>query len=320
MNSINIIIFVLLILPLHAIFTDFKEGKIKNYFIFPSLIFVFILSLFIEWFYTNRGNIISLCIVLVFSYLFYKNNKWGAWDGKYLILIGFSSIITWYLKGIEWLIITLFICIFWIFLIYTFFYLILKYKEIKKITFKSPIIKPFDIFYSVSILNISVYLIVDFLPVQYTYLIVFILIMTLMPLFEKINNKYLRILVIGVCLVLTIITNSYISLMLITFIFILFKFLSSYIDQIFDIIDIKKIKIIQLTQWSILTQETIDKIKKEAHIELSLSPIQGLETYNILSYYKSIKKENDIITLYKDIKIGIIIYIGYVLAIITSII
>lgn len=318
MNIIQIIILVLLILPLQAIFTDFKEGKIKNYFIFPSLIFVLILSFFIEWFYTSSDNVLSLWIILFFSYLFYIHNKWGAWDGKYLILIWFSSIIIWYLKWIPWIIITLFIFIFWIFLIYTCFYLLTQYKGIKKITFKYPRFKIVDIVYTIFALKISTFFIVDYLPTQYTYLIVFVLMMTIMPYFERIKNRYFMVLIVFLGIVLTVISSSYISLTLIALIFILFKFLSSFIDQIFDIIDIKKIKIIQLTQWSILTQETIDKIKKDTGVELSLSPIQGLETYNIISYYKSIKKENDAITLYKDIKIWIIIYIGYFLTIITS--
>ncbi|MCK9272573.1 hypothetical protein M0P65_03430 [Candidatus Gracilibacteria bacterium] len=104
--------------------------------------------------------------------------------------------------------------------------------------------------------------------------------------------------------------------MIIFFIYLLFNFIQEFFDQIFDLIDIKEIEIIEIKQGSILTKESIKKFKNEASLEFEVSPLQGLDIFNIIDFYKNSFHKNDKITIYKDLRIGIIFYIGYFVTIV----
>lgn len=316
MNLINSLVIVLAILPLFAVFTDMKEGKIKNYFIFPSFIFIIILSFFIEGFFFSNDNLLSIAIIILFGYMFYINNKWGAGDGKYFMLLWLSSIIIWYLKGETWLILKMITYTFILFLIFTITYLVKEFKNIKKIKFNHQKFNLINTFYSISILNIFSFFIVSYLPANYAYIIIFILLMVFIPIFENIKSKTVQILIIFSCLVLTIIYGTYISLGIVSVLFIIFKYIWNYIEQILDIIDIKTIKIIELQQWNILTKQAINKIKNDINKEFLVSPLQWNEVFDIIKWYKETKKDSELITIYKDIKIWIIMYIAYILTIV----
>lgn len=315
MNIINILIILLIILPIFGVFSDIKEGKIKNYFIFPSLIFIIILSFFIEGFFFSKDNLISIGIIILFGYMFYINNKWGAWDGKYFMLLWLSCIIIWYLKWEDWLILKMITFIFLIFLIFSVIYIIKEFKKIKNLKLQHCKLDPINTFYSISILKISSFFLVNYLPTNYSYIIFFILLMIIIPAFEKINFKGIKLFFIILCLIITIIHSSYIWLGVISVVFIIFRYLWNIFEQIFDNIDIKWIKIRDLQQWNILTEWSIKKIKNDADISLFVSPLQWNEIYDIIKYYKDIKKDDELITIYKDIKIWIIMYIAYIITI-----
>lgn len=315
MNINNIIVFVLILLPIHWVITDIIEGKIKNYFVFPSIIFLVFLSFFIEWFYFNKDNIAYIIIILLFSYFFYKWNKWWAWDGKYFILVWFSSIIIWFIKWYYILTLRFLIYTFLIFLIYSFIFLILNYKKIKEIKFQKFKISPLDFIYSIFLLFTLSFLLSFFLPnTSYNFLIIFIFMyLFISKLRQVIKQKYLKYFIILLWITLLLYKQIYFSFFMIFIMYALFNFLNDIFDQIFDIIDIKSINILEIKQWSILTEESIDKIKKEAKIELEQSPLQWLEIFEIIEFYKN-KKWGDIITIYKDIRIGIFFYIWFLFA------
>jgi len=318
MNIINIIIFILLILPIHWVITDILEGKIKNYFIFPSIFVLIILSLFLEWFYFNLDNIVYILIILSLSFLFYKNNKWWAWDWKYLILIWFSTIIIWYLKWINSLVLKLIIYTFSIFLFYVFVYLILNFNQIKKIEFKKYKIVFFDLFFNAFLLFLLSFLISLFLPNKdYSFLLIFVFMVLVLPILNKIIiNKYFKYLIILFWIIFLFFTRTYLSFLIIFFIYLLFNFIQEFFDQIFDLIDIKEIEIIEIKQWSILTKESIKKFKNEASLEFEVSPLQWLDIFNIIDFYKNSFHKNDKITIYKDLRIWIIFYIWYFVTIV----
>lgn len=96
MNIVLFIVFFLIISPFVWVITDYSNWKIKNYFIYPMLILSVILTFFTKWFY-NFDNIIWIILIVFFWYLFYVNNKWGAWDWKYIILLWINSLLISYL-------------------------------------------------------------------------------------------------------------------------------------------------------------------------------------------------------------------------------
>lgn len=317
MNLINFIVIFLLILPIFWFITDFKEGKIKNLFIFPSLVFLLVLSFFIEWFFFSIDNWISFFIILFFSFLFYRDNKWWAWDGKYLILLGHSTIIIGYLKWLNALVIKLFIFTFLFFVVYCIFYLLFNYNKIKKIKFKTEKLDYFNYFYSVFLLFLLSFLFWYFLPQNYSFIIVFLLMILVLPFFEKIKLIYFKISIIIVWFVIVFYYSLFLNFILMTVLFFLFKLLSFYLWQIFDIIDVKCIELWNLKQWQILTNSAIKKIKNDIWIELYLSPIQWSEVYDIISYYNAKNLLKEQILVYNDIKIGFFIYLWYLFTVFT---
>lgn len=322
MTTINLIITILLITPIIGVISDYSEGKIKNFFIFPYFFFLLILTIFIDWFYFYKDNLLQLAIVFLFSYFFYINKKWWAWDWKYLIILGLSTVIIWYLKWIEWLIINLFIYSFALFLIYNLIYLIFNISKIKRINFKNINynLNLKDIIFNISIINIIVLLLFRYLPINYSYLIVFIVLTILIPLISNIKIKYLNIFIIILSLFLTYYYKNYISFLYLSLFFIFFSFLSTLFENIYDTIDIKEIKIIDLKQWNIINKNSADKIYNDSNLKINFEmPLQWLEVYNILDYYKKNKKEDDLLNIYIDIKIWIYIYIWYLITIINSI-
>ncbi|USN59026.1 MAG: prepilin peptidase [Candidatus Peribacteria bacterium] len=136
MNLISTLVIILLVLPIHGIITDISSGKIKNYFIFPSLFFCFLLGAFIDGFYSTQSNLIGIGICIAIGFLFYRQHSWGAGDGKYIILLGICSTLITYLKSLPYMIISLlFASIFGIFILYNLYYLIQKLPSIRKISF-----------------------------------------------------------------------------------------------------------------------------------------------------------------------------------------
>jgi len=95
-----------------------------------------------------------------------------------------------------------------------------------------------------------------------------------------------------------------------------FNILSSIFDQIFDQIDVVNTRIIDLKQWNILTQKSCEKIKKEIDVEVSEMPLQGFEVFKIIEKYKENKKSKDEVSIYKDIKIGLIMYLWFLATVI----
>ncbi len=316
MSLINIIVLFLLLTPLYAVFTDIKTGKIKNYFIFPVLAISIILTFFISWFYTEKNNIIWMLIVIIFGYLFYKNNKWWAGDWKYIILIWLNSIIISYLLWLNIVIInSLFISIFTIFFLYNLVFLIKNYKKIKAIWFKiKEKMKHLDILFIWSFIYIISFIISKNLELDYIYLIVFLFIVLFSDTISKLSNYYFKIIVILFWIGTMFYNLDYFSYIIILFIFFIFSVLRLYFDNIYNEIDIKKINIFEIKQWDILTSKTIEIIKNDIGIEYLESPLQWNEIHYIIWEYKKLWT-NPEVSIYNDIKIGIIMYIWYIITI-----
>jgi hypothetical protein len=187
----------------------------------------------------------------------------------------------------------------------------------KSIKFSKYKVSFFNLFFNTFLLFLISFIISLFLPNKdYNFLIIFVFMVLILPILNKILiNKYLKYLIILIWLWALIIKQIYLSFWIIIVIYTLFNFLQNFFDQVFDIIDIKEIKILSLKQWSILTKESLEKIKKEANLEFEQSPLQGLDIFNIINFYKNSSKKEDKITIYKDLRIWIIFYIWFFLTI-----
>lgn len=318
MMLINFIVILLLIIPLIWVISDLKSGKIKNKFIFPYLVCLIILTFFIKWFYNYSTNLIEIFIVLFFWYLFYLNNKWWAWDWKYLIVLWLSLTIIWYLKWYE-NIITLFLSYsFLIISIFIILYIIKNYKELKWVNTKK--IDFINNFFYFNIIFWMWMLISIYLKNNYTFLIIFWLMYLIIPSINKIKlNIYFKF-IFSLFLVSIFYYYDVLNIWYdIWFIFYLsFIFLSWVIENIFDKIDIKETRIIDIKQWDILTKESLIEIKKKIDIELQESPLQWNDVYEIIWAFKE-NDMNKIITIYKDIRIWIFLYLWFVITIISLI-
>ena len=224
MNIINIISLFLLITPIYWVLTDIKIWKIKNYFIYPLLLISFILIFYIENFFYNKENIIWIIIIVLFSYLFYKNNKWWAWDWKYLILIWINSIIISFLKWFQINIINyLFLIIFSIIFIYNIIFLFLKIKNLKNKKFNK-IIK-FNLFKDIWIIFLiysSVFFISKFIWNSYKYISIFLFILLLLPIIKNIKSNIFYYIFILLWFWISIYNKSFYSLFITWIIFFYF--------------------------------------------------------------------------------------------------
>jgi len=316
MNIINLIVLFLLITPFYAVITDLKSGKIKNYFIFPFLLISFILTFFISWFYLNSNNVIWIIILILFWYFFYKDNKWGAGDWKYIILIWLNSIIISYLLWFWVNIINaLFIVIFGLLLLYNLIFLLYNYKNIKKINYKKNKIDFFDTIYIVSFVYIVVFLISTYFWTAYIYLTIFLTVILWLQYINKLKNKNIQYLIIFTSILIIFYNLDYKSYLLIFIIFYIFSLLQLYFNQIYDIIDIKESNLLNIKSWDILTANTLKIIKKDIKKEYLEAPLQWYEVYEITVEYKKIWK-NPKISIYNDLKIWIIMYLWYFITII----
>ena len=317
MDLINAIVLFLLLTPFYAVVTDYKKGKIKNYFIFPFLALSIMLTFFIEWFYQNYTNIIWLLIVTIFWFLFYKDNKWWAWDGKYIILIWLNSIIISYLLSWDTNIINgLFITIFWILFAYNIFFLLYHFSDVRKIKYEKNFwFKTDHSFFIISF----IYLFSSFFSLyiwwSYIFIIIFLSIILMIPYLNKIKRVWVKYLLIVFAIWLCLYRQEYLTYAFIIWMFFSFIILQSYADQIFKVIDTIKIKLFEIKQWNILTRESISLIKKDTWFEFQESVLQGNEVFELIGKYKEVWK-NPEITIYKELKIWIFMYIGYVLIII----
>ncbi len=320
MNLIYSIVFFLLITPFFWVITDYKIGKIKNYYIFPFFFISFILTFFISWFYNNFENILWLIIIFLLWYLFYINNKWWAWDWKYIILIWLNSLIIAFLLWISINILNvLFLYVFLFLFVYILFYIIINIRKIKKISLKNEWkINLLNDFFIISTLFIISYSVSIYFSSKYDFLIIFLWFIILVKYLLYIKNNIVKYLIILFWLIFAIYTKSYFSIVIFPFFYYTFYYLQIIIENIFDIIDIKMLKILEITQWMILTKKSIDIVKTDIQLEYSESPLQWNEVFDIISKYKEIWK-NPNIFIYKDLKIGYIIYIWYLFAILTNI-
>jgi hypothetical protein len=318
MTLINFIVTSLLLIPLIWVISDFKTGKIKNKFIFPYLVCLIILTFFIKWFYNYSSNLIELFIVLFFWYLFYINNKWWAWDGKYLIILWLSWSIIWYLKWYENVIILFLSYSFLLISTFITFYIIKNYKKLKWIKTKK--LDLLNNFFYFNIIFLIWNLITIYFKNSYTFLVIFWIMYLIIPSINKIKlNTYFKF-IFSLFLVFIFyyydLLNIWYDIWFI--IYLTFIFLSWIIENIFDKIDIKEIRVIDIKQWDILTNDSIKEIKNKIEIELHESPLQWSDVYEIIKAYKE-SEMNKVITIYKDIRIWIFLYIWFVITIISLI-
>lgn len=319
MSLNNFIISLLILLPIIPVFTDFKYGKIKNYFVFPYLFLLIILSFFIEWFFLEKLNIISFIILLLLWFIFYKNNKWGAWDWKYLIILWYSLIIISYLKGFTQNALIYFIMLtFLLFLIYNFFYILFNIKKIKKlkINYKINLDKKNDL-YVLTTIYILIFWLSYFLWDSYNYILIFLLIFLVVPYLNLIKIFLIRSIISLIWLALIIYNFDYLLFSTLIIFYYSFSFLQKLFDQIYDKIDCSIIWLKDLKSGDILTENWVKKINDDIWLVLYTSPLQGIDIFNIIWEYKEKKFSEFLnwkIEIYKDIKIGIFFYLGFVIS------
>lgn len=314
MNIVYWIVLFLLIIPFYWVITDLINWKIRNYFIFPSIIVSVFITFFIEWFYSSNINLFLFTIIVIFWYLFYRDNKWWAWDWKYIILLWFNSIIISFLLWLSINILnSLFIFIFWILLIYNLFFLIYNYKKIININFKVNFrINIFNSLFLIFFIFVFVTIISNYIWNSYNYVIIFILMIILFPYLNIIKNNIIKIFIILLWITVLFYNVNYYSLLTISILFYIFSILQWLAEQIFNTIDIKDISLINIKQWNILTTQSIKQINKDINIEFLETPLQWNEVHEIILWYKEIDI-NPTISIYNDLKIGIIMYIGFIL-------
>lgn len=319
MDMINIILVILLIIPFFWIISDIKQGKIKNKFIFPYLVFLIIFWFFIQWFYTDKNNITEIIIIILFSYAFYINNKWWAWDWKYLIIIWLSSIIIWYLKWYENIVMTL---IFYTFILISLYILLFIIKNIKNIRdLKIRKVNIINSFFYFNIIFIIWMILNNYLKNNYSFLIIFWIIYLVIPIIDKIKiNNVLKISVWAIIFL----SFFYFEMMNIWYlywfiIYNIFWILSWIIEDIMDKIDIKEIKVMEIKQWDILNNESISYIKSKMNIEIYESPLQWKDVFDIIKKFKEINELDKSIKIYKDIRIWIFLYTWFLITIIYEI-
>lgn len=154
--------------------------------------------------------------------------------------------------------------------------------------------------------------IVSYLPRTYAFLIIFIIMMLILPrLSTYIKNRYIQYTIIIACFVFVYMNTLYIPYLVSIGIYIVFQIAGQIFDQIFDIIDTVEIRTIDLQQGSILTKKSRDKIYKDCKIIVEEKPLQGIETFTILEHYKKLDNKNEYFVIYKDVKLGVMLYIGY---------
>lgn len=315
MNTINIVLTILLVIPFFWIISDIKQGKIKNKFIFPYLVSLIIFWFFIEWFYTDKNNITEMIIIILFSYAFYINNKWGAWDWKYLIVIWLSSIIIWYLKWYENIVMKLILYTFIIISIYIIIFIIKNFKNIKWIKIKKiDLVNNFFYFNIVFIIWIFLNI---YLKSNYSFLIIFWIIYLVIPIVDKIKIDNILKIFIWIIIFLSLFYFKFINIWYLSWfvIYNIFWILSWIIDSIMDKIDIKEIKIMEIKQWDILNNESISYIKWKMNIEIFESPLQWKDVFDIINKFKEIGELEKNIKIYKDIRIWIFLYLWFLITV-----
>ncbi|EKE28504.1 MAG: hypothetical protein ACD_3C00051G0007 [uncultured bacterium (gcode 4)] len=321
LNIVNFIIFILVFSPLYWVITDSKTWKIKNKYIYTSISFSIILSFFITWFFQSKQNIIWLVIIILFSFLFYKNAKWWAWDWKYLILLWLNTLIISSLSWYSWYSINILLFTFFlVFLLYFAYSLLsnfkkLKYsfKKIKKGDLKN-MIRLIDI-WSLFLIYVSISILFDFVNFekQYAYILTFILIFMATPIISKFNkNNLISIFLIIIWTAYIAVKSNFYSFAMIFWIFILYRILSVYSEIILEEMDTKIITVGDLKQWMILAEDGITKINKDFWTQYLPMPLQGSEVYEIIWFYKwKDKWIFEDLKIYKDIKIAWMMYGAY---------
>ncbi|EKE28976.1 MAG: hypothetical protein ACD_2C00258G0016 [uncultured bacterium (gcode 4)] len=323
LSEFNLMIFILVFSPLYWVITDMKIWKIKNKFIYSSISFSIILSFFINWFFQVGQNITWLGVIILFSFLFYKNAKWWAWDWKYLILLWLNTLIISSLSWYSWypmnILLFTFFLIFLLFftwsLLYNFKKLRSSIKKINKEDLKNAI-RLIDI-WSLFLIYISISILFDFVDIekQYAYILTFILIFIATPMISKLNRSNLiSIFLIIIWTIYIAIKSDFYNFAIIFWIFIFYRLLNVLSEIILEELDTSIIKVGELKQWMILAEDGIMKINKDFWVQYLPMPLQWSEVHEIIWFYKW--KDGWIfenLKIYKDIKIAWMMYLAYLI-------
>lgn len=309
----NFIVVLLGIIPVIWVFSDIKKGKIKNIFIFPYFVLLLIFTFFIDWFYNNTTNIIQILLLSALWYLFYVNNKWWAWDGKYIIVLWISLVIIWYLKWFEDISILFIKLLFFIITSVIVWYIILSNKttKINKKKIKIDILDTLSM-YSTIFVFISIF--TYYYSSNYSYIIIFLLLFVISDFYKRFKiHKYIKIIFICIWIFVCIYSGNYIWFVLSYWVYIIFIWLSSVINDMLSDIDTKEITIGNINKWDILTEKSIEKVNKDTDLSIVLSPLQWEEVFKIIEYYKKNNELQTQIEIYKDIRVWIYFYIAYIM-------
>lgn len=311
----NIIVLLLGLIPVIWVVSDIKKGKIKNIFIFPYFVLLLIFTFFIDWFYNNTTNIIQILLLSALWYLFYVNNKWWAWDGKYIIILWISLVIIWYLKWFEDMSILFIKLLFFIITSVIIWYIIIskRTKEIQKQKIKIDILDTLSMYSTIFMcINIFSY----YYSSNYSYIIIFLLLFIVWDIYKRFKiHKIIKIVFIWLWIWVSIYIWNYIWFVLSYGVYVLFIWLSSVINDILNDIDIKEITIWNINKWDILSEKSIEKINKDTKLAIVLSPLQWEEVFKIIEYYKQNNQLQTQIEIYKDIRVWIYFYIAYIMTI-----
>lgn len=321
MTLINTIIAILAIIPIIGVVSDIKKGKIKNIFIFPFLVCLIILWIFIDWFYISKDNMIQISIILCLWYIFYINNKWWAWDGKYILVLWFALTIIGFLKWIDTIILPFISLTFLCISIFIIAEIVLTKKDKKIIAKKENSFDLKNSFFNYLFVFILSHSISYWYTWIYIYLVIFLIIFISIDLYKKIA-KYFWIHIITWIIAITIIIYwwLYIWFCIWLAVFFTFIYIWNIITNILEDIDIQETTIWELKKGDILYEKSISKINADTQIWIVLSPLQWEEVFKIIEYYKPLKQLNEKINIYKDIRVWIYIYIAYVITIFISLV
>ena len=161
----------------------------------------------------------------------------------------------------------------------------------------------------------------NYLKSNYSFLIIFWIIYLVIPIIDKIKiNNVLKISVWAIIFL----SFFYFEMMNIWYlywfiIYNIFWILSWIIEDIMDKIDIKEIKVMEIKQGDILSNESISYIKWKMNIEIYESPLQWKDVFDIIKKFKEINELDKSIKIYKDIRIWIFLYTWFLITIIYEI-
>lgn len=298
--------------------TDYRSGKIPNVFVYPAMLSVVVFAFFVEGFYVPL-HAVGIAAVLAFGYLFYVRDRWGAGDGKYLILLAFSTLVFSHLKGFDRGLDLFFGTTFLGLSAYIVVSVFFEYRKLGPTAqkwdwnvfrfFRSRMseLRPIAFFVCAAfLLGLTVLPYVS----SHRTVIAFLLFFFVAPFLEKIPAKF-QYAVMAAALGTLAWKGQWLGFGVTVGVALAVFFVRETALFFLDKADKKEILLWNVRQGDILTEETLDVVERDIGKRYQPYPLQGYEVHEIITAYKESGDPKKKVLVYKDLRMGLGLYAAY---------